>query len=64
MEIVTFLKEQKIFTKRALSHLTGINESLLSQYVNGVKVPSEKQKQRISDALEEFGKELSNLKQN
>lgn len=64
MEIVAFLKEQKIFTKRALSHLTGINESLLSQYVSGVKVPSEKQKQRISDALEEFGKELSNLKQN
>lgn len=64
MEIDIFLKQQKIFTKRGLSRLTGINESLLSQYINGIKIPSAKQKQRISDALEKLGKELIEIKSN
>lgn len=38
-----------------------MNYTLLSQYVQGRKVPSEKQLQRIVQGLREIGKELSSV---
>ena len=35
-----------------------MNESLLSQYVSGKKIPSKKQVHRIIDGLHEIGQEL------
>ncbi len=39
----------------------GMNYTLLSQYVQGRKKPSEKQAERIVEGLQEVGKELSNV---
>lgn len=38
-----------------------MNESLLSQYVKGVKTPSQKQLDRILKGIHEIGKELSEI---
>jgi predicted RNase H-like HicB family nuclease len=40
----------------------GMNYTLLSQYVQGRKRPSEKQTERIVEGLQEVGKELSVVK--
>ncbi len=50
-----------IMTKSAVARLTGMNQSLVSQYASGVKTPSPKQKRRIEEALHDFGEELSSL---
>lgn len=49
---------QYIFTKRALSKITGINESLLSQYAGGLKKPRKQQVERIEQGLHTLSKEL------
>ena len=55
----TFFEWMKgIITKAGLSQLTGLNKSLISQYANGVKNPSQKQLMRIESALHKFGGEL------
>lgn len=47
-----------IFTRRALSRLTGINESLLSQYANGMKRPRSLQIKKIEKGLHHFAEEI------
>lgn len=39
----------------------GMSQSLLSQYVNGIKRPSEKQARRILQGVVDFGNELSHI---
>jgi hypothetical protein len=36
----------------------GINKSLLSKYIYGIKTPSDKRRDEIKQALHELGKEL------
>jgi predicted RNase H-like HicB family nuclease len=58
-DVETFLNHyDKIFTKRALSRLTGINESLLSQYAAGLKHPRRAQAKRIEKGLHDLANEL------
>ncbi len=58
-DIVTLLSYyDKVFTRRALSRLTGINESLLSQYASGLKKPRPLQTRKIADNLHKLGQEL------
>ena len=52
---------QHIFTKRALSRITGINESLLSQYAMGLKKPRPTQSKKIQDGLHRLAKELQTV---
>jgi len=47
-----------VINGKGLAKRVGINEKLLNQYVNGVKVPSEKQTQKILDGIKGLGKEL------
>ena len=47
-----------ILTKSGLARLTGMNQSLISQYANGIKKPSAKQTAKIQKAIHGFGKEL------
>jgi len=47
-----------IFTKSALSRLTGINERQLWHYAAGVRHPRQIQRQRIVKGLHKLGKEL------
>jgi predicted RNase H-like HicB family nuclease len=58
-DVETFLQHyNKIFTRRALSRLTGINESLLSQYATGLKRPRPAQAKKIEKGLHELANEL------
>lgn len=52
---------QHIFTKRALSKITGINESLLSQYASGLKKPRRQQRERIEKGLHSLSRELGTI---
>jgi len=47
-----------ILTKSGLAKLTGMNQSLISQYANGIKKPGEKQTTKIQNAIHGFGEEL------
>ena len=58
-DVETFLQYyNKIFSRRALSRLTGVNESLLSQYASGLKHPRKTQAKRIEKGLHELANEL------
>jgi len=50
-----------VLTKSGISKLTGMNQSLLSQYANGMKKPSTKQTRRIEAAIHNFGEELLSI---
>lgn len=56
-----FFEYYKVLNSKYLAKRIGMNESLLSQYVNGKKNPSKKQIDRIIDGLHEIGKELTEL---
>ena len=47
-----------ILTKSGVSRITGLNQSLISQYVSGIKKPSSKQTKKIEQALQNLGQEL------
>jgi predicted RNase H-like HicB family nuclease len=47
-----------IFTKTALSRMSGINEKQLWHYSMGAKRPRQVQRERISNAIHQLGKEL------
>jgi len=51
-----------VLTKSGIAKLTGMNQSLISQYANGLKTPSKKQTAKIQEALHGFGKELCEVK--
>jgi len=58
-DIETFLHHyNKVFSRRALSRLTGVNESLLSQYASGLKHPRPAQAKRIEKGLHKLANEL------
>lgn len=45
----------------AIAHRMGIQQSLLAQYIRGMKKPSKEREQLILDALREVGHELCGL---
>ena len=52
---------QGVLTKAGISKLTGMNQSLVSQYANGFKKPGKKQIERIQNAIHAFGQELQQV---
>jgi len=50
-----------ILTKSGVSRITGMNQSLISQYVSGIKTPSSKQTKKIERALHNLGQELLDI---
>jgi len=50
-----------IFTKAALSRITGINERQLWHYASGMRKPRPQQRKRIEDGLHRLGAELMNV---
>jgi len=61
LDIPQFFEFYKEINAKAISKRIGMNESLLSQYVTGVKKPSIKQRTRILEGIKALGKELVNL---
>jgi hypothetical protein len=60
-DIPSFFAFYGIINARALSERIGMNNSLLSHYITGVKKPSENQVKKIMGGLKQIGKELSEL---
>jgi transcriptional regulator with XRE-family HTH domain len=44
--------------KKGLCEMADMNESLISQYANGIKIPGQKQMKRIEVALHRFADDL------
>ena len=61
LDLPSFFEFYSIINEKALSKRINMNESLLSQYVNGKKEPSEKQIQKILTGIKDLGKELMQL---
>lgn len=61
IDLPSFFEFYSVINAKALSKRINMNESLLSQYVNGKKEPSEKQINKILTGVKELGKELMQL---
>lgn len=57
-----FFKHYNVLNAKFLAQKIGMNPSLLSQYVNGKKKPSEIQAEKILNGIHQIGQELSEIK--
>ena len=58
-DLPSFFEFYKVINDKALSARIGMSQSLLSQYINGIKKPSESQVKRILNGVQRLGKELT-----
>lgn len=58
LDLPQFFEYYKIINTKALGQRIGLNQTLLSQYINGHKKPSLKQVHKILQGLRDLGREL------
>ena len=56
-----FFQYYKVLNAKFLAYKIGMNPTLLSQYIQGHKKPSEKQTKKIILGIHQIGKELSEI---
>lgn len=56
-----FFQYYKVLNSKFLAEKIGMNPTLLSQYVQGHKKPSDKQKEKILLGIHQIGQELSEI---
>ncbi len=56
-----FFQYYKVLNSKFLAEKIGMNPTLLSQYVQGRKKPSESQTERILTGIQQIGRELSEM---
>jgi predicted RNase H-like HicB family nuclease len=56
-----FFQYYKVINSKFLANKIGMNPTLLSQYVQGHKKPSESQTEKILSGIQQIGKELSEI---
>jgi hypothetical protein len=61
-DLPTFFEFYRIINQSALSKRIKMPQSLLAQYINGIKKPSVKQTERILKGVQQVGRELSEVK--
>lgn len=61
LDIQQFFQFYKVINAKALSERIGMNQSLLAQYIKGVKKPSSAQTNRILKGVQQVGRELSSV---
>lgn len=61
LDLPQFFSFYKVINAKALSERIGMNQSLLAQYIKGVKKPSPTQANRILKGVRQVGKELSGI---
>ena len=61
LDLQQFFQHYRVINAKYLAQRIGMNETLLSQYVQGHKNPSEKQSYRILQGIHEIGRELSEI---
>lgn len=63
IDLKQFFRYYRVINSKFLAKRIGMNETLLSQYVNGKKKPSAAQTSRILAGIQEIGRELSRINQ-
>lgn len=58
-DLESFFAFYRVINAKALSERIGINQSLLAQYIKGIKKPSPTQTQRILKGVQQIGRELA-----
>ena len=61
-DLQSFFTFCKVLNAKALSERIGMNQSLLAQYIKGVKKPSTTQAQRILAEVQQVGRELAGIR--
>ena len=61
IDLQQFFQYYRVINAKFLAQRIGMNETLLSQYVQGTKKPSAKQTSKILNGIHEIGKELVNI---
>ena len=61
IDLQQFFQYYRVINSKFLAKRIGMNESLLSQYVQGRKKPSVAQTKKILHGIQEIGRELSNI---
>lgn len=62
LDLQQFFEFYKVINAKALSERIGMNQSLLAQYIKGLKKPSPKQATRILKGVQQVGKELASIR--
>jgi len=61
LDLSQFFEFYKVINAKALSERIGMNQSLLAQYIKGIKKPSSAQTQRILKGIRQVGRELAEI---
>lgn len=61
-DLESFFDFYKVINAKALSERIGMNQSLLAQYIKGIKKPSIIQTKRILQGVQQIGKELTEVR--
>ncbi|MCB0605505.1 MAG: hypothetical protein KDC25_11595 [Saprospiraceae bacterium] len=61
-DLESFFDFYKVINAKALSERIGMNQSLLAQYIKGIKKPSASQTKRILQGVHQIGRELSEVR--
>jgi len=61
-DLESFFDFYKVINAKALSERIGMNQSLLAQYIKGIKKPSVAQTKRILFGVQQIGRELSEVR--
>lgn len=62
IDLKQFFQYYRVINARFLADRIGMNPTLLSQYVQGRKKPSEQQTEKIFEGIQQIGRELSELR--
>lgn len=61
-DLESFFDFYRVINAKALSERIGMNQSLLAQYIRGIKKPSPAQTKRILKGVQQIGRELSEVR--
>jgi hypothetical protein len=61
LDLPQFFEFYKVLNAKAISERIGMHQSLLAQYISGIKKPSSSQLSRIQNGIREIGQELVNV---
>lgn len=61
-DLESFFDFYRVINAKALSERIGMNQSLLAQYIRGIKKPSPAQTKRILMGVQQIGKELTEVR--
>jgi predicted RNase H-like HicB family nuclease len=61
LDLPQFFEFYKVINAKALSERIGMNQSLLAQYIKGIKKPSQSQTNRILKGVQQVGRELAGV---